>query len=58
MNNATLLAADLATHVKIVAMAVIATVLAVLVEAGMQSKPVAGFEPLTQAVGDSVGPGN
>jgi hypothetical protein len=58
MNNATLLSADLATHVKIVTIAVAATILAVLVEAGTQSRPVAGFYPLYQAAGHSIGPGN
>jgi hypothetical protein len=58
MNTATLLAADPATHVKIVAIAVAATILAILVEAGAQSRPVAGFEPLSQAARPSVGPGN
>lgn len=57
MNNATLLTADLTTHVKIVAIAVAATIVAGLVAVGTQTEPV-GSEPLSQAAGRSVSPGN
>ena len=50
MNN-TLLTADVATHLKIMAVAMAATIVAGLVEVGTQTTP-AGSKPLSQAVGD------
>jgi hypothetical protein len=56
MNN-TLLTADLATHLKIVAVAMAAIIVAGLVEIGTQTMPV-GSKPLSQAEGHNVKPGN
>jgi hypothetical protein len=56
MNN-TLLTADLATHLKIVAVAMAAIIVAGLVEIRTQTTPV-GSKPLSQAVGDDAEPGN
>jgi hypothetical protein len=57
MNNATLPTADLATHVKIVAIAVAATIVAGLVAMGAQTRP-GSIDPLAQITGHTVAPGN
>jgi hypothetical protein len=57
MNNATLHTADLATHVKIVAIAVAATIMAGLVAMGAQTRR-GSFDPLLQTTGHTVAPGN
>jgi hypothetical protein len=57
MNNATLRAADLATHVKIVTIAVAATIVAVLIGMGAQTRP-GGSKPLLQITSQTVAPGN
>jgi hypothetical protein len=56
MNNATLLNADLATHVKIVAIALAATMIAALAGIGAQTRP-ASSRPLIQTTGVAVVPG-
>jgi len=55
MNNATLLNADLATHVKIVAIALAATAIAAL--AGIDAQTKAGSKPPMQTTGQTVTPG-
>jgi hypothetical protein len=57
MNNVTLLTADLTTHVKIVAIALAAIIVAGLVEIGVQTSP-GGSERLSHAPGHGVRPGN
>jgi ABC-type proline/glycine betaine transport system permease subunit len=56
MNNATLLTADLATHVKIVAIALAATVIAALVGICAQTR-AESHKPLIQTMGQAVAPG-
>jgi hypothetical protein len=56
MNNATLLNADLATHVKIVAIALVATMIAALVVIGAQTR-TEGSERSVQTAGQVVAPG-
>ena len=57
MNDATLLTANLTTHVKIVAIAVAATIVVCLVEFGTQTRSP-GSEPLSQTAGLSIRPGS
>jgi hypothetical protein len=57
MNNATLPAADLAMHAKIVAIAVAATIVAGLVAMGAQARPGSSV-PLLQTIGHTVAPDN
>ncbi len=56
MNNATLLTADLATHVKVVAIALAAMVIAALVGIGAQTRAESSKSPI-QAMGHTVAPG-
>jgi ABC-type proline/glycine betaine transport system permease subunit len=57
MNNATLLTADLATHLKIIAIALAAAAIAVLVGIGAQTGAERS-EPLTRTTGQAAAPGN
>jgi hypothetical protein len=57
MNNATLPASDIATHVKIVAIAAAATIVAAVVGMGAQTRP-GGSKPLLQVTSHTVAPGN
>jgi hypothetical protein len=56
MNNATLPTADVATHVKIVAIVVAAAIVAGLVATTAQTRPE--FEAPLQTTGHAVAPGN
>ncbi len=57
MNNATLPTADLATHMKIIAIAVVATIVAGLVAMGAQTK-LEGSDPRLEHTSHTVAPGN
>jgi hypothetical protein len=57
MNNSTLPTADLATHMKIVAIAVAATIVVGLVAMSAQTRH-GSSDPLLQTTGHTVAPGN